>query len=267
MATLITILKIVGIICLSILAMLGVLLIIVLFVPIRYKAVAKYKDEAYADVKISYLLHIISLSFKYEKEFEYKIKVFGIPIKLKKKSVKDKADSFNNAKDGLGKADNEADKNATEDISASNCKEKTNEAASNKNIKDKLEKVLRYVDILNLDVTRNAWDCCKKRLVKLLKHILPRKTNISIVYGITNPAYTGMIMGLYNVFYNYLATPLKLLPVYDSDENILEADAKLKGHIMIAPVLIQLIIVILNKNCREFYRLIKRESKQKTVKK
>lgn len=62
------VLKIIGIILASVLGLLIALILIVLFVPIRYKVKAEYHDQLKAAARVSWLLRIISFSAEYNTE-------------------------------------------------------------------------------------------------------------------------------------------------------------------------------------------------------
>ena len=86
---LLTILKITGIVLLSIIAFLLLILIIFLFVPVRYKAKGSFKDKIpQAKFSISYLLYILYIVFRYDQGFSYSIRIFGIKLNLKKSKKK-----------------------------------------------------------------------------------------------------------------------------------------------------------------------------------
>lgn len=80
LAVLLFILKIIGILLLVILGLLLTLLLLVLFVPVRYRIRASYKEEGTAAVKITWLLHLLSVSAVYDKTLEILIKVLGFPL-------------------------------------------------------------------------------------------------------------------------------------------------------------------------------------------
>lgn len=90
-----TILKIIGIVLLSILGLIILILCCVLFVPVRYRVTAA-KDSEHTDavVKIHWLLHIVSIkAFLDNKKLRTRLKIFGIPFKdsaRKKKPRKQK---------------------------------------------------------------------------------------------------------------------------------------------------------------------------------
>lgn len=94
LAVILAILKWIGITILVILGILILVLCLVLFVPIRYKADGFYKETYQVRAKVNWLLHIVSVTFNYEKEqpFHMKLRVFGIPLfdNLKKKEKREK---------------------------------------------------------------------------------------------------------------------------------------------------------------------------------
>ena len=79
------ILKIIGIILLILISILLLILLAIAFVPVRYFVQGKFSgDETYANVKISWLLHIISFTFSIDRTAKSKIAVrlFGIKLPL-----------------------------------------------------------------------------------------------------------------------------------------------------------------------------------------
>lgn len=86
-AILLSILKITGIVLLSIIALILLAIILVLFVPIRYRIKGKKNDPAddiSAKATVSFLLHIIHACVFYENDIGYCIRVFGIKIRPRK---------------------------------------------------------------------------------------------------------------------------------------------------------------------------------------
>lgn len=88
-----SILKIIGIFILFILAFALVLLLCLLFVPVRYKGKAKKNHEIVAKINFTWLFHMISVHVLYNKEVNIILKIFGVPIynyhkKQKKDNIK-----------------------------------------------------------------------------------------------------------------------------------------------------------------------------------
>lgn len=74
------ILKIIGLILLAVLAFALLALASVLFVPIRYKAEGGYQKEPRGYVRLTWLLHILSVKAVYDGELDIIIRLFGFRI-------------------------------------------------------------------------------------------------------------------------------------------------------------------------------------------
>lgn len=248
MAIFLSVLKIIGWILLGLLGLILLLLFLLLFVPVRYKAKGHYDEDVLLDAKVTYLLHIVSVRFLYTDAFKMTIRIFGIPIRVKKKKKDKDGKEGNKDKDKKTSSDEagETDENSGD-----------KDSGSKDNKPDKKKKALDFINLLTEDSTKRAWDTCKVRLGKLLRAILPRKIILDIVYGLNDPYYTGIVLTIYDVLYTYLNKAVNIYPVYD--EQTVRAKGKLRGHITLAVVLWHLLIVLLDKDCRAFYRKVKRK--------
>ena len=92
-SVLLTLLKIIGVVLLILLGLLVLLIILVLFIPVKYRIKGYYEDSLVYYIKASWLLHLISVSFCYDKESETSIRIFGIPISVFYKANKDTANN------------------------------------------------------------------------------------------------------------------------------------------------------------------------------
>lgn len=91
---LLLVLKVIGMVLLSILAVLSLCLIILLFVPIRYKAKVDVKDKEILLYAVgSWLFHIVSLSYKLGDTNPFKIKIFGHVIDFNKHKENNKKEN------------------------------------------------------------------------------------------------------------------------------------------------------------------------------
>ena len=78
-SALLAILKFPGILLLFCMGLILVILLLVLFVPVRYKLTARRKPEEEpiaAEVKVTWLLHIISVAFSYPKAAYVRVRLF-----------------------------------------------------------------------------------------------------------------------------------------------------------------------------------------------
>ena len=124
MSIFLLILKIIGIILLSIISLLLIIIALILFVPIRYRIIAnKFEDsDFYAEIKLTWLLHFISILVKYTDDLYYRVRVILIPIKksdnLKKhKNNSKKTEPDPNDTKSIDEGENISDKSVNEDIS------------------------------------------------------------------------------------------------------------------------------------------------------
>ena len=81
LSIILTVLKIIGIVLLCILGLVVMILLLVLFVPIRYRIRAK-KDESFRfNAGLSWLIHIVSCFLSYDDKLSKGLKIFGIRLK------------------------------------------------------------------------------------------------------------------------------------------------------------------------------------------
>jgi len=106
LAVILWILKIIGVLLLVILGLVLAFLLVVLLVPIRYRAEGSWYGELKASASVSWLLHIISLRAVYGERREIILCIFGFRIggerKIKrKKRAKKEAANADSREEGL----------------------------------------------------------------------------------------------------------------------------------------------------------------------
>ena len=250
MAVLLLVLKIIGLTLLGIVALALFILLLVLFVPVRYKAVFRQDEEFRAEAVISYLLHAVSFHIVKDSKTDVFIRILGIRFSPGKKKKDSEEKASKNCEDSA-KADTLPDISDREDDRTDSSKDNDPEKKKSFNIKD----IGKYLDFLNEENTKNTFRTCCKRLAKLLKIIAPKKFKAEVTYGLEDPSMTGKILALYNILYIYFDKHLILYPIYD--ESIVKSKGYMKGRVFMVSVLIQLILVVLDKDCRRFYKRVR----------
>ena len=87
-SVLLAVLKIIGLIILWLLIIVLALLLFILISPIRYRGRADVHGKILVQAKVSWLLHILSITFDWkDKKTDLVIKIFGVPLKSGKKNV------------------------------------------------------------------------------------------------------------------------------------------------------------------------------------
>lgn len=94
-SVLLIILKIIGITLLVIIGLILFLLLLVLFVPVRYRFEGSYNEKFLCKGRITWLLHLISVKIDVEEKVVTSIRILGIPLSvfMKKKSVDKKQEA------------------------------------------------------------------------------------------------------------------------------------------------------------------------------
>lgn len=309
------ILKIIGIILLSVLAV----AILVLLFPITYKGQLQYnEDKGNGKITAGWLFHLVHFSGRYDgEEFGYKLRVFGIPVissdkdeeaekkETGEKKPKDKKTKYKKDEDRKFEARNfetystkenftdineeqileknqilnKTDYMDFEDEHARKIKEKANKRNTDKrkftgrikelfnNIRNKIKNITHNIKnsknkadevkkVLHSETTKRAWKHGKKLIVKVLKHISPRKVQGRIYFGFEEPHITGEVLGMIAMIFGILGINLKHFVVEPDFENkVIDAKLKIKGHIFAGVVGIYALRFYFNK---EIHYMIKK---------
>lgn len=124
-------------------------------------------------------------------------------------------------------------------------------------IKSGKETVSQYIAILKRAEVKEAFSLCKKKLWKLIKHILPKKMKVNLHVGFDDPATTGYVLAGYSILPSSISK--KIILHTDFDKQILECDFNVKGHVNAWSLLYQVLCVVFDKNCKSLYQIVKKE--------
>lgn len=290
---LLIILKIIGITLLVIFGLFLLLLLVVLFVPVRYRFKGNYDDSFHCKGKITWLLHLVSIRIEVEKEVVTSIRILGIPLsvfikKKKEAAFQKEAEESNKQKQAEPQTVEQIEEKQAEILSVTeevqtekisfiqkikniihNIKQKIHniiEKIKNViekikdficNIKSKKKQLKRYLRILQSDTTKAAFALCKKKIFKMLKHVFPRKLHADLTFGFEDPATTGYILAIYGMLPAFVGKSIILHP--DFDKQIFQGSFKVKGAIRAWTLLYQVLSILMDKNCRKLYHIVKKE--------
>lgn len=96
------------------------------------------------------------------------------------------------------------------------------------NIKEKLNKC---IEILSRERTKTAVGKAKHQIIRLLKHILPRKWNAYVNFGFDDPAVTGQILGYYWMLIGLWGEHFICVP--DFEHKTFSGNIEAKGRIQV----------------------------------
>jgi len=252
LAIILGILKVIGIILLCIIGLILLFLILILFVPVRYRAKGAYKDKIFnGRFEITYLLHILKIVAAFEKgKPSLVIRLFGFRLKLKKEpKAEERKDTSKeeNDTDEIGDADEEAPKANEEKEDLSERIEK---------LKNNIE---FYIKLIKRESTKRALDTVIRRIGLILHSIFRCRGKIIIHLGLENAGTTGKILGAYKALYDYIGDTVKLYPYFDRE--YIEAKFDLRGRIYACVILYNLIRIYFDRDCHRLIRLLIKKNK------
>ncbi|MBE5840303.1 MAG: DUF2953 domain-containing protein [Butyrivibrio sp.] len=109
---------------------------------------------------------------------------------------------------------------------------------------------------LENEIFKRAYALVKGKIIKLVKMILPDKTDIRITLGTGDPAMTAEIMAAYGALYPALAGKVCMDP--DFEESVIGLKAHLKGHITCFTVVYCAAVCYFNKDVKKVVRRFKK---------
>ena len=285
------ILKIIGILLLILLGLAVVLLLTVLFVPVRYKLSGYHLPDRGTALhgRISWLMSVLRADFGYEEEGYLRIRVFGILWK-----------GPGSKKEPPSGAEKAADrpKAAPEPVSepkptpepvpvpkpsqgAAYSAEGQEQPASGQNalrrrweqlrrlpekfrqwkrsirnflqsFREKKERLNRLLDFLRLPEVKETLRLCLRQIKGLLKHIGPRKIYLKGRFGFDDPALTGQVTGILSMLPVVYREGISLTP--DFTEACLEGEFSVQGRVRAASLLALALKIWFDENFRKAYQ-------------
>lgn len=294
LTVLLLILKILGIVLLVLLGILLALLMIVLFVPVRYQG-SGYREEGdpvpvHVQLKVTWLLHLVRVSFIYPEEAFLKVKVLFFQI-LPAKERKKKA---SNKKEADGKKPKTDKKEAEHDVRDTASDQKISDEGNTavedggddrrtlldfvrklfsaiRNIKytirkiyDKINHIIHniryYIKILQTESFKRAFVLCREQLLRLMKIVLPRKVSGTFTIGMEDPAATGQILSIYGILYPLIGDSITVIP--DFEKPVMEGNFRFKGKITAFTLIRIAAKIYFDKDLKRVICLFKKEAVQ-----
>ncbi len=281
MHILILILKIIGILLLTILGLLILVFGLVVFVPVKYKIEAVFPEceqEEKTDyrivAKLRWLLGIVSYTMRYPDEGNSVLRIFGIPIRKRKKVSKEKKSSarVDTTIDTVTDAESDTaiDVNAdtvdyTESMTDSTHKtesDKSNNKSVKKSKKSKRSKKKRFRGVYDIrgnfnnikpiffgNENKAARLFIKEVIIKLIKHIKPSNIRAELLIGTGDPCNTGLLFGALGILIVMWPGKYKLTPDFYNKK--LQGNMYAKGRIRACVILHLALKILTNKDIKK----------------
>lgn len=268
---LLTVLKIIGIIILVLLGIVLLLLCLLLFVPIRYNVNAGFHGKVKVNAHVTYLLRLLHVHFSLEgTQSDLQISLFGRSISGKRNKPKPVKEASAPVKKSVSAEQHTKKQQQPADTAAKNTDaakaedDKHTEKAKDKPKKEKNKNTNQKSGGI-IDTIKNITTLLKEnkhvlkflfhQLKLLFRHVLPGSHVIDIRLGLDDPAALGEILGAVAVVRAATGLVINITPVWD--EAVFEAEADLKGRIILGRVLYIAARVYFNKDVKNLINAVK----------
>ena len=243
----------------TVLGLAVLVLLLLLFCPVRYSAEALKETSSFketeAAVRVSWLFGGISFTFRrIQGKNTQKLCVFGIPVLslLQKRKQKKKPDIPYGSAEAKQKKDPET---GTSDLSESDEKIRTENKNKISALPDKLKEIMDrlaqlpsmlskipltirriydkidwYRQFFEYPRTKEAVSLVLDRSKKLMHHIFPKKIKGKVTFGSEDPSITGTALAVLGMTMPFHKNRVEIVPVFDN-QNSLEGNIKIKGRI------------------------------------
>lgn len=277
---------IIGIVILCLLGIFLLLICVVLFVPVRYNLLGTLDSKLiYAKVKISFLLHLLTIVYIYPEPGSVEVRIFGKkiwdssydPEKLEVETNKQESkpaevtamevkSTEENKKEFELLEKNKVKKEKNKKSIIQRVKEKTSALFQKikytiKSIYDRMKKIITHIkyywELLIEEENKLLLLRCKKQLKKLFFSIRPTRIETDLLVGTGEPDTTGYFLAIYSMLIPYLGKYNNIRA--DFDNKVLQGKILIKGKVTVYIILLCAGRVYFDKQLRVLLKKLKRE--------
>ncbi len=120
------------------------------------------------------------------------------------------------------------------------------------------DKIDMIKSTLENEIFQRAFELVKRKLIRLIRMILPDKCRIDAIYGTGDPAQTAEIFATYSAVRPFFSRKIKMQLVPDFERKVVYTDTHMKGHITIFTALYIAITCYFNKDVKKTIRRFKK---------
>ena len=290
MGIILSILQILGIILLGLLGLIVLAILLILFVPIKYSLSGNIHEKVHLEGKISWLFSLFRAKFSYEDELFYAEtgifwKKYCISKEFGVEEEEDDADETDeNIEDENAEEENTSEKSGNEDANfqketeekaenLENTSKKNKKNSEDKSLAAKLEQLIQTIKekvsfikkkikqiktLIQDEKNQQAVKHLKDEFIYLIKILLPKKSRLNGVFSTGSPDTTGQIYGFICCFPIIYQDNWSLVPDFEAEKAYFEGDFYGKGRIYGFQLIGILFRIMIDKNCRRLYYILKR---------
>ena len=120
------------------------------------------------------------------------------------------------------------------------------------------DKIDMIKSTLENEIFKRAFELVKKKLLKLIRMILPDRCRIDAVFGTGDPALTAEVFGAFAAMRPFLSKKLKIRVSPDFDRKVVYTDTHIKGHITLFAALYITATCYFNRDVKKTIRRFKK---------
>ena len=124
-------------------------------------------------------------------------------------------------------------------------------------IKGLYDDIEYYIDTINDERNKKAFNLCIIQVKSILNNIKPKKIHGSLYYGSDDPAAVGKVLAIAGMLYPIVEDNFTVKG--DFNEERLEADLHIKGRVTVFVLIKSAWILYFNKDLRRMIKMLKRE--------
>jgi len=133
-----------------------------------------------------------------------------------------------------------------------------NKKAKSKNASHKNSfygKIKRKIEVIRSEEFKKCFNRVIKKVIRLIKLIVPRKWNINATVGFDDPAKTGKILAISGFLYGLFPGHIRVIG--DFEHEVIDVHASAKGHINLTKILIILAQLYFDKKLKNIINKLK----------
>lgn len=120
------------------------------------------------------------------------------------------------------------------------------------NVKKYYNKAKEIKELITANTTKEAYNYGKKKIIKLMKHIFPKKIKGKLLFGFEQPHMTGQVLGyIAMAFSMFHINPKQIVIEPDFEKKIMVGNVKLKGRVLVGVVAYYILKLYFKKEIKE----------------
>lgn len=250
MSVVLAILQGIGWFLLAVLFLVLLVLLAVLFAPVRYELEGDIREKQWAKAYVHWLLRLFRVRVVYEDDLIFvEIKILWITKTFSFELSKEKDEAEDTAEETAKKAEKEVSKETES--------EKKSIISKIKGILNRIREIYpKLKKIITDEKNKAAVVHLKNELIYLIKTLLPKESKIDAVFAAASPDVTGQAYGVIACLPIFYRDDWQLLPDFTAEEAYFHGYFMGKGRVYGYELVGIILRILFDKNCRRMYTII-----------